>query len=265
MSTCIVQRSGTRLTASPPRIRPRLIDGPSNSSAAPGGERELARSRGRGRARAAPRSGRARGSSRGPNGLSTSISKHQCALRLHADVEIGGLAADRRTLRGDRHPPGGRSPWPRARFASGLLVRHDQELGVATPRCVSRASDRSASAASIPARRALHVIGAAPPQAPALPPRGELVGAARDDVEVARPDHPPRPGAGVCHHRRQPVDLHPLVAQAAGVEPAADERRGLVDALRPGGVERDQALGQLDLVDGLHPTILAEAIRSRPH
>ena len=94
MSTTIVHWSGTLLSASPPLIRPRLIDGRSNSS-------EDSRENGRDsiRRKTSIAFSTALSPSHGVEPCAarpcTSMRHAQHALGLDADVQVGRLAGDR--------------------------------------------------------------------------------------------------------------------------------------------------------------------------
>ena len=191
MSTTMVQRSGTLLSASPPWIRPRLTDGRSNSS---DDSRENGRDSIRRNTSIAFRTA-----------LSPSHGVEPCAarpwtLRRNASTPLAWTP----TCRPVGSPVIAKSPREaaaddvvgRARVdVLGLLVGHADEADahrVLLGEVAQRAHHRREAA--------LHVVGAAPVQAVALDPRRELLRAAGHDVEVPVEDHRRRPRAA----RRRP-------------------------------------------------------------
>ena len=186
MSTTMVHSSGTLLSASPPWMRPRLIDGRSNSSED---------SRENGRVSIRRKTSIAFSTALSPShGVEPWAARPLTTMR-HASTPLAWMP----TCRPVGSPVMAKSPTKpvahhlvgRARVdVLGLLVRRAQEAH-AHPRLgrdvVQRAHHRR--------ERALHVIGAAADQAVALDPRLELLGAAGDDVEVAVEDDRGRVGA----------------------------------------------------------------------
>ena len=179
MSTTMVQRSGTLLSASPPWMRPRLIEGRSNSS---DDSRENGRDSIRRNTSIAFRTA-----------LSPSQGVEPCAARpcdldaarehalgLDADVQVGRLAGDREVAAEAALA----RVVGRARVdVLGLLVGRAQEAhahAVLLGEVAQRAHHRR--------QAALHVVGAAADQPVALDARRELLRVARHDVEVAVED-----------------------------------------------------------------------------
>ncbi len=228
MSTAIVHVSGTLLSASPPWIRPRLIDGRSNSS------EDCARERQRlDRAEhvdclqhgvvAQPRR-------RAVGGAPLDLDPHrQHALGLDADVQIGRLTGDRKAAT-EPHPDDrvGRADVELLGFLVGDADQPHAHALLALE-ILERAHHRC--------EPALHVVGATAEQPVALDTRLELLGLARDHVEMAvqhdagcPSDRAARPDLGDQH--RQAVVLDLVHLDVAGFEPSLDESCG-----------RDQLLG----------------------
>ena len=115
MSTSITHESGTLLSASPPRMRPRLIEGRSNRS-------ELSRANGSDSiARKTSSAFRiALSPSHGVEPCAavpaTSSAQREHALRLDADVQVGGLAGDREVAA--QSPRGSGTSVPRSSSSS---------------------------------------------------------------------------------------------------------------------------------------------------
>ena len=168
MSTSITQLSGTLLSASPPRMRPRLIEGRSNRSelSRANGSDSIARNASSAFRIALSPEPRRRAVSR----RAADLEPHrEHALRLHPHVQVGGLARDREVAaeavldqelrcRGrspPRTPRRGRSPAPPARRARRAAPaarpsspparpscrrRRDRRCG--RPRCAARTAPR---------------------------------------------------------------------------------------------------------------------------
>ena len=170
MSTSIAHRSGTLLSASPPRIRPRLIEGRSNSS-------ELCRANGSDsilrktsmrlehRVVAEPR--------RRPVGRDAADlePQRQHSLGLDPDLQVGRLAGDREVA---DEAAVDEMVAAALGLLLGLLVADDPEPH---PDPVLVAHRRGGQQHR--RQRPLHVVGAAPVEPVALDPRLELARRAR--------------------------------------------------------------------------------------
>ena len=180
MSTSITQRSGTLLSASPPRMRPRLIEGRSNRS-------ELSRANG-------SDSIARKASSAFRIALSPSQGVAPCAAVPLTSSRIASTPfACTPTWRSVGSPVIAKSPVKPCLIRNvgaavdlllGLLVGHDREHDahvLLVAQLLERAHHRG--------QRALHVVGAAAQDAVALDPRLELLRAGRHDVQVAVQDH----------------------------------------------------------------------------
>ena len=179
MSTSIAHRSGTLLSASPPRIRPRLIEGRSNSS-------ELCRA----------------------NGSDSMLRKTSCALSTALSPSHGVApwaatppTSSRRAstpfastpicrsvgspviAKSPMKPPSTRWSLPRSRFLLGLLVADDPDPHPHPVLVAHRGGGQQHRR-----QRPLHVVGAAPVEPVALDPRVELPREAGNDVEMAVQD-----------------------------------------------------------------------------
>ena len=150
----------------------------------------------------------------------------QHSLCLDSDVEVGRLAGH-----GEVPVVAVLDEEVRAAvdFLLGLLVGHDREDDVHTPllaELLDGAHHRG--------ERALHVVGAPAVQPVSLDAGGELLDAARDNVEVSveHDSRGPRRAHG-CREQRQPPDLELVDLDIACLEPALDEPGSLLDALLP--------------------------------
>ena len=252
MSTSMTQVSGTLLSASPPQMRPRLIDGRSKRA-------ELCR---------------ANGSDSMPLNTSTALT-----TALSPSHGVAPCAERPRTCRRTASTPFAWTPTWRL-VGSPVIAKSPMKP------CSTRASEPRFSSSSdsssetIPKphphglllaqvvqqqhhhrQRALHVVGAAAVEAVALQARAEHLIGARDHVDVAVQDEGRRiGGADLGHRHRQAAGGDLLGVDVARLEPAADELRGTAEPLRGGGVERDQALGQGDFV---HQGIVGTALKER--
>ena len=212
--------------ASPPRIRPRLIDGRSNSSelwSANGSDSIFAEylDRAEDRVLAQPR----RRAVRRPALDQDPHREH--ALRGDADVHVGRLAGDREVA--DEALWTSRSP-PRSVSSS------DSSSGTMPSRTrTSSWSRRSASASMSAGERPLHVVGAAPVEPVAVDAGLELLGPARarrrgGRAEARSAARPAGPTSAIVH--RQAADLDLVGGDVARLEPALDEPGAELDALR---------------------------------
>ncbi len=171
--------------------------------------------------------------------------QHKHPLRLHADVEVGGLARDRELA---AIAPRDQMVGATLVLLLGLLVGDAQEVhphAVLGGHVVQRAHHRR--------QAALHVVGAAPVEAIAVQARDEQLRARRNDVQVAVEDD--RGHAGGANGRRQhgPAVVHRTHhLHVARLEPALDEPGGALHPLEGGRVVGDQALGESALV---HPRL----------
>ena len=159
----------------------------------------------------------------------------QHALRLHADLKVGGLAGDREVARGSRSRPARRSrgsPPPRT------PRRRRSRAGGAPP----SASRRSCSDEQHHRQRALHVVGAAADQPVAIDPRARTDRGPGDDVDMAvqhEGRRVGRPDLGDRH--RQPARLRSgdaWMSRDSSQPPTNSAARRSPSAL--GGVEGDQ-------------------------
>ena len=231
------------LRASPPRMRPRLIEGRSNRS-------ELSREKGsdsmlaervqrlQDRVVAEPWRGAVGG------GADHLQPHREHALCLHSDVQVRRLARDREVAR---------------------VAALDQELGAAVDLLLRllvgdhrQHHPHAAGVAQLLERahhrrqRALHVVGAAAVDAVALHHGLELLRASGHDVEVAVEDHRrPLGRADPRGQHGQAADLQLVDRDVARLEPSLHETGGLADPLAVGGVVPDQALGEGSLVHGI--------------
>ena len=167
MSTSMAHRSGTLLSASPPRIRPRLIEGRSNSS-------ELCRANGsdsilrktsialQNRVVAEPRGGAVGGDA------ADLQPQRQHPLGLDPDVQIGRLAGDREVA---EEAAVDQMIAAALGFLLGLLVADDPQPHPHPLLIAHRGGGQQHRR-----QRPLHVIGATPIEPVPLDPRLELPG-----------------------------------------------------------------------------------------
>src|SRR5215217_3941912 len=206
MSTSIAHRSGTLLSASPPRIRPRLIEGRSNSS-------DLCRA----------------------NGSDSMLRKTSCALStaLSPSHGVAPWAATPATSSRRARTPFASTPIWRSVGSPVIAKSPMNPLSTrwSLPRSVSSSDSSSPTMPTRTRTRSWSRIEAAV----------ELAGEAGYDVEVAVKHHRGRvPGPDLGPQHRQPADLVGGSLDAPGLEPALDEAGRFQHGLGLGGVVADQ-------------------------
>ena len=219
MSTSIAHRSGTLLSASPPRIRPRLIEGRSNSS-------ELCRA----------------------NGSDSMLRKTSCALStaLSPSHGVAPWAATPPTSSRSASTPFASTPICRSVGSPVIAKSPMKPLSTrwSLPRSLSSSDSSSPTMPEphpdpvlVPHRgggqqhrrqRPLHVVGAAPVEPVALDPRVELPGRARGRRRGARAGRPsarprarPRPSAPAARALSASVASIPRASSQPLTNPAA--------------------------------------------
>ena len=170
--------------------------------------------------------------------------KGEHALRLNADMQVGGLAGDREVAaQALAHQHVRRAVLDLV----GLLVRRADEahadVGL-VGRVANRAHERG--------QRALHVVGAAADEAVALHAGLELLGVTRDHIEMTVQDHGRGTGrlggANVGRDHRKTLVLEVRDIDVARPQPALDETGRGAETVDGRGVVGDQALGKKPLV-----------------
>ena len=207
MSTSITHRSGTLLSASPPRIRPRLIEGRSNSSElcrANGSDSMLRKTSMRLEHRVVAQPRR-----RAVGGDAADLEpQRQHPLRLDPDVQVGRLAGDREVA---DEAAVDEVVAAALGLLLGLLVADDPEPHPHPVLVAHRGGGQQHRR-----QRPLHVVGAAPVEPVALDPRVELARQARERRRggragrpSARPRARPRPSAPAARAPRRSAPRSP--------------------------------------------------------
>ena len=237
--------SGTLLIASPPWIRPRLIDGRSNISddVRLNGSDSIARNTSTALSTAlSPSHGVELWAARPWTSIriaSTPLASTPMCMSVGSPViaksppspRLTATSVARSSSSSDSSSGTQIEPHPHAILALGVLER-----------------------AHHPGQAALHVVGAAADQLVVLDAGLELLGTGRNHVEMAVQDHAGGVLAGgtdLRHQYGQPVVIVVLDLDVTGFEPPLDKSCGGNELLGPRGVVGDQPLGQNSFVD--HP------------
>ena len=206
-------------TASPPWMRPRLIDGRSNRGADSPANGSVSMRRKMSTARRTALS-----PSQGVEpwaavpGTSRRTSSTPFAW-IPTRMSVGSPHTTKSAL-----SPSRTSIWVQFSPGSGtFLVRNDDQLDLrareACPSEVGRGEHHRRE-------RGLHVVGAAAEEAPAVDAGLELLGVARHHVEMAVEDQPDGPGPDARHQAPAAAGLDALDRRPTSLQPARDEVGG---------------------------------------